>query len=165
MQFPPRLDALLARILPAWVDRRLLAKAVSFAMIGCVNATIDFGVFTIGHLYVGLPIIPANLISWGVAVTNSYVLNSLITFAVESGRRLDGRSYVAFVTTQAGGLVANTTTVFVASYFVPVLIAKLMAMAASFVFDFTLSHLLVFRRRDPHSAPPTAAPKQSDLGR
>jgi putative flippase GtrA len=155
MTLPPLVDRLLARVLPAWIDRKLVAKALSFGLIGCVNATVDFLVFSIGHLYVGLPIIPANIISWCVAVTNSYVLNSMITFAAESGRRLNFRSYIAFAMTQVGGLVANTATVYVLSVFlfVPVLIAKLLAIFASFVVDFSLSHLLVFRRREetpPH---------------
>ena len=133
---------------PAWIDRTLVAKAMSFGLIGCVNATVDFVVFSIGHLYFELPIIPANLISWCVAVTNSYVLNSMITFAKESGRRLSFGRYIAFAATQVGGLIANTITVFVASFFMPVLVAKLLAIGASFVVDFTLSHLLVFRRRE-----------------
>jgi putative flippase GtrA len=141
------LDDLRRRFLPTWLDRALVVKAVSFALIGCVNATVDFVVFSIGHLYFGLPIIPANLISWCVAVTNSYVLNSMITFAKESGRRLSFKSYITFAATQGGGLVANTVTVFFASYLVHVLIAKVLAIGASFVVDFTLSHLIVFRGR------------------
>ena len=148
MTLPPWIDNLLQRVLPAWVDRTLVAKGISFGLIGCVNATVDFVVFSIGHLYFGLPIIPANLISWCVAVTNSYVLNSMVTFAAESGRRLSFRRYIAFAATQVGGLIANTITVFVASYFIPVLFAKVLAIGASFVVDFTLSHLLVFRRRE-----------------
>ena len=89
--FPPWLDSLIHRFAPAWLDRALIIKAMSFAMIGCVNATVDFAVFSIGYFYVGLPIIPANLISWCVAVTNSYVLNSMFTFAAESGRQLNGK--------------------------------------------------------------------------
>jgi putative flippase GtrA len=153
MTLPPWIDNLLARVLPAWIDRKLVAKAMSFGLIGCVNATVDFVVFSIGHLYIGLPIIPANLIAWCVAVTNSYVLNSMITFAAESGRKLTFRRYIAFAATQVGGLIANTTTVFVASFFVPVLIAKLLAIFASFVVDFTLSHLLVFRKREDAPRP------------
>ena len=153
MTLPPWIDNLLQRVLPAWVDRTLVAKGISFGLVGCVNATVDFVVFSIGHLYFGLPIIPANLISWCVAVTNSYVLNSMFTFAAESGRRLSFKRYIAFAATQVGGLIANTITVFVASYFIPVLFAKVLAIGASFVVDFTLSHLLVFRRREetpPH---------------
>jgi putative flippase GtrA len=149
MTFPPWLDDLLKRVLPAWVDRTLLLKAMSFGLVGCVNAMVDFVVFSIGHLVIGLPIIPANLIAWCVAVTNSYVLNSMVTFAAESGRRLSFGRYIGFAATQVGGLIANTLTVFVASFFIPVLIAKLLAIGASFVVDFTLSHLLVFRRKSP----------------
>ena len=150
MMLPPWIDHLLERVLPAWVDRALVAKAISFGLIGCINATVDFVVFSILHLSIGLPIIPANLISWCVAVTNSYVLNSMITFAAESGRRLSFKRYIAFAATQVGGLIANTITVFAASYFIPVLLAKVLAIGASFVVDFTLSHLLVFRRKEPH---------------
>lgn len=153
MTLPPWIDKLLQRVLPAWVDRTLVAKAISFGLIGCVNATVDVVVFSIGHLYVGLPIIPANLIAWCVAVTNSYVLNSMITFAAESGRRLSLGRYVGFAATQVGGLIANTTTVFVLSFFIPVLIAKLLAIGASFVVDFSLSHLLVFRKREGEPRP------------
>jgi putative flippase GtrA len=147
MQFPAPIDRLLQRLLPAWVDRTILAKALSFGAIGCVNAAIDFGVFSLLHLYFGWPILIANPIAWCVAVTNSYVLNSMVTFAAESGRRLSFKRYITFATTQVGGLIANTITVMIASYFVPVLVAKLMAIGASFVVDFTLSHLVVFRRR------------------
>lgn len=149
MTFPAWLDSLIHRFAPAWLDRALIVKAMSFAMIGCVNASVDFAVFSIGYFYVGLPIIPANLISWCVAVTNSYVLNSMFTFAAESGRRLNFKSYIAFAATQVGGLIANTITVFLASYVIPVLVAKVLAIGASFMVDFTLSHLLVFRKREP----------------
>lgn len=148
MKLPSRLDDLGRRLLPAWVDRALMLKALSFALIGCINAAIDFGVFSIGYFYVGLPIVVANVIAWCAAVSNSYVLNSLITFAAESERRLSVKAYLTFAATQVGGLVANTTTVVVASFFMPVLLAKVLAMAASFVVDFSLSHLVVFRRRE-----------------
>ena len=139
---------LLQRLVPPWLDRALMLKATSFALIGCVNATIDFIVFSIGYFYFGLPIVVANIISWCVAVTNSYVMNSLITFAAESGRRLSVKAYLTFAATQLGGLFANTLTVVIASFFIPVVFAKVLAIGASFVVDFSLSHLVVFRRRE-----------------
>ena len=118
-------------------------------MVGVVNLAIDFAIFFLGYFYFGLPIIAANVIAWIVAVTNSYVLNSLITFAAESGGKLRVRDYLAFCLSQAGGLVANTTTVFVASYFMPVLIGKVLAIGAGFAVNFSLSHFVVFRARHP----------------
>lgn len=139
-------DGLLGRLRK--IDRAILVKAVSFAMIGLVNTGIDFGVFTFIYYYLGWHILVANPIAWLLAVSNSYVLNSMITFAAETGRRLSAKAYITFILTQAGGLIANTTTVFTLSFFVPAWMAKIPAIGASFIVDFTLSHLVVFRRRE-----------------
>jgi putative flippase GtrA len=130
------------------IDRAVLVKAVSFAMIGLLNTGIDFGIFTFTYYYLGWHIFVANPIAWLMAVSNSYVLNSMITFAAETGRRLSPRAYITFILSQAGGLIANTTTVFILSYFMPAWMAKIPAIGASFIVDFTLSHLVVFRRRE-----------------
>jgi len=138
-------------------DRTLLLKATSFACIGAVNTVVDFGVFSLAYLYLGLPIIVANVLSWGVAVSGSYVMNSLITFAAESQRKLRAKAYAGFVGSQIGGLVANTATVVAASYVMPVPIAKVLAIGVSFLVNFSLSHFLLFRshgRKDSPRASP-----------
>ena len=139
-------DGLLRRL--RGIDRAVLVKGVSFAMIGLVNTGIDFGVFTFTYYNLGWHIFVANPIAWLMAVSNSYVLNSMITFAAETGRRLSPRAYITFILSQAGGLIANTTTVFILSYFMPAWMAKIPAIGASFIVDFTLSYLVVFRRRE-----------------
>ena len=138
-------DGLLRRV--RGIDRAILVKAFSFAMIGLVNTGIDFGVFTFTYYYLGWHILVANPIAWLLAVSNSYVLNSMITFAAETGRRLSVKAYITFILTQVGGLIANTTTVFGLSYFMPAWMAKIPAIGASFIVDFSLSYLVVFRRR------------------
>jgi len=142
-------NRLVARLVQAWRERAILLKAVSFGLVGLVNLAVDFAVFSFGYFYLGLPIIAANVIAWIVAVSNSYVLNSLTTFAAESGGRLRVKDYLAFCASQVGGLLANTTTVFVASYFMPVLLAKVLAIGAGFLVNFSLSHFVVFRARHP----------------
>jgi len=142
-------DGLLRRL--RGIDRAILVKAVSFAAIGFVNTGIDFGVFTFTYYYLGWPILAANPIAWLMAVSNSYVMNSMITFAAETGRRLSVKAYITFIFTQVGGLIANTATVFILSQFMPAWMAKIPAIGASFVVDFTLSHLVVFRRREEPS--------------
>ena len=160
MSSPSPLERLGRRLELLWLDRAVLVKAASFALIGMVNVAVDFSVFSVAYFHLGLPIIVANVISWCVAVTGSYVMNSLITFAKESGRQLRMKDYGSFVLSQLGGLVANTTTVFVASYFIalflrvspdaaaPVLLAKVLAIGASFLVNFSLSHFVVFRPRE-----------------
>ena len=70
------------------------------------------------------------MLAWVVAVTGSYVMNSYITFAAESGRQLRWRAYGAFVASGIAGLVANTATLVSSlQYFMPVLArARLLAI-------------------------------------
>jgi putative flippase GtrA len=159
MWLPPPLEALSHRVFPDPGRRAVAVKAVSFALVGVVNASVDFGVFSFFYFYLGFPIILANLISWLVAVTGSYVMNSMTTFAAESGRKLRLKSYATFLLAQVAGLIANTATV----YLVPkvigrilgidpalttlVLLGKLLAIGSSFLVNFSLSHFVVFRHR------------------
>ena len=137
------------RLLASWHERAIVIKAMSFAAVGVVNAAVDFGVFSFCYYVLELPIVLANVAAWSVAVTGSYVMNSLTTFARESGRKLRLKSYFSFALSQAAGLVANTATVLVASYFMPVLLGKVLAIGASFLVNFSLSHFVVFRKRAP----------------
>lgn len=156
----------------AWRSRGLSVKALSFALIGVVNTVVDYGVFLLaragyGHSSATLTalaslsdvcrcgsaqtmlLIAANVTSWLVAVTGSYVMNSSITFATESGRKLRWRDYAAFVGSGVAGLFANTATLVFAAQILmlPVFIAKAVAIVASFIVNFSLSHFVVFRVR------------------
>src|ERR1700730_10493021 len=164
MWLPPPVEALSRRVLPDPGQRAVALKAVSFALVGVVNATVDFGVFSFFYFYLGFPIILANLISWFIAVTGSYVMNSMTTFAAESGRKLRLRSYGTFLLAQVTGFVANTTTVYLVPILIGkmlgidststhlVLVGKLLAIGSSFLVNFSLSHFVVFRHRG-QSAP------------
>ena len=153
MTLPPLLDRLARRLVQAWHDRAITLKAASFAVVGVVNTLIDYGVFLGGYYVLKLPLIPANVLAWVVAVSGSYVMNSFITFAAESGRQLRWRSYGAFVVSGIAGLIANTATLVIASIWLPVPAAKLLAVAASFVVNFSLSHFVVFRTRHRPAGP------------
>ena len=141
------LSQLARRALDAWHRRAIVLKAVSFAVVGVLNSVVDFGVFSFAYYYLALSIVAANVLAWIVAVTGSYVMNSLTTFARESKRVLTLKAYVGFAASQIAGLVANTATVVIASYFMPVLIGKVLAIGVSFLVNFSLSHFVVFRKR------------------
>jgi putative flippase GtrA len=161
-----------ARVLGAPRRRPLSTKAFSFAVIGVLNTAVDYVVFLGAHAaYMHIPaalavfaslaaicrcgapetmlLIAANVTSWLVAVSGSYVLNSTITFAHESGRVLRWRDYSVFVVASIAGLIANTATLVAAAQLLllPVWLAKALAVLASFVVNFALSHFVVFRPR------------------
>lgn len=148
----------------------LMRKAASFAAIGVVNTLVDAVIFFIGYSYVtatpealrliaagadacrcsspdNLRLILINISAWLIAVSGSYAMNSFITFAAESGRRLAWRAYGTFVASSVLGAVANTATLVIAAQILPVMAAKACAILVSFVVNFSMSHFVVFRRR------------------
>ena len=134
------------RIVAALRRQAMLLKAMSFASIGVVNSLVDLGLFLLALKYVTTSLVVANILSWCVAVSGSYVMNSFITFAAESGRRLSWRTYATFVAAQVLGLVASTGTLVAAALVMPVLPAKLLAIGAAFLVNFSMSHFVVFRK-------------------
>ena len=161
-------DRARTRLIAGWRNRAVTFKAISFAMIGVVNSAIDYGVFllsralldssplfaSIGGLCAcgsaaSISLIAANAVAWIVAASGSYIMNSTITFAAESGRKLRWRAYFAFVASGIVGWIANTATLLIAAevLLLPVWLAKLIAILASFVVNFSLSHFVVFRAR------------------
>jgi putative flippase GtrA len=148
-RFPRAVAAAEARI-------AFFVKAVSFGLVGVVNTAVDFCIFWIAATEFGLPLVVSNVMSWTIAVSGSYVLNSMFTFAAESGRKLGWRPYGTFLASGVIGLIANTTTLLVAARLAVHVIdkpglqlafAKACAIVASFVVNFSLSHFVVFRRR------------------
>ena len=139
--------SLLGRLGAAWQRRAVTLKAASFATVGVVNTLVDLCVFLLCYNVLHLRLIPANILAWLIAVSGSYVMNCFITFAAETGRRLRWRDYGAFVASGIAGVIANTFTLVIASYWIPVLAAKFLAIAVSFAVNFSLSHFVVFRPR------------------
>jgi len=151
MELRPRL---IERLLNAWHARGAALKALSFGAIGVVNTAIDASIFfvALGALTLAgfdhdakSSLIAANLVAWAVAVSCSYVMNSFITFARESGRKLRWRDYGTFAASGIVGVIANTTTLVIAAAFMPVWAAKGCAILVSFLVNFSLSHFVVFR--------------------
>jgi putative flippase GtrA len=147
-----------------------LRKAISFASIGVVNVAIDSSVFFLAYSYLKshpaalrlldalaqwcactnrdtLVLVTPNVISWVVAVSGSYMMNSFITFAAESGRRLRWRDYGTFVASGILGAIVNTAALVIAAQFMAVLPAKGCAILAGFMVNFLMSHFVVFRPR------------------
>jgi len=149
----------------------VLRKAISFALIGVVNVAVDASVFFLAYSYLTshegalrlldalaqscdcthaetIVLVISNTISWAVAVSGSYVMNSFITFAAESGRRLRWRDYGTFVASGVLGAIANTAALVAAAQVMPVLPAKGCAILTAFAVNFSMTHFVVFR---PHA--------------
>ena len=136
-------------VLAGWRKRAVTFKAAVYALVGVINTAVDYSVFLAAYVALGLPLIAANALSWIISISGSYMLNSTITFAAESGRKLRWSAYFTFVAAGIAGWLANTAALLVAVevLLLPVWLAKLAAIMASFIVNFSLSHFVVFRVR------------------
>jgi putative flippase GtrA len=57
------------------------------------------------------------------------------------------KNYLIFAATQSGGLIANTFVLLATAPYVPLVLAKLFAIGAGFVVNFSLARGVVFRAR------------------
>src|SRR5205823_7265279 len=80
MRVSAPLEHLQRRLAQAWRERAVMLKAASFALVGVVNTTIDYGIFLAGYYLLNLPLVPANLLACLFAFSGSYWLNSYFTF-------------------------------------------------------------------------------------
>ena len=147
MIVPAPLQRFLERTFPWLAERLVVLKAISFGMIGLVNTVVDASIFFLALGYLTSSLVLANVLAWLVAVTCSYVMNSYVTFAAESGRRLRLVDYARFVASGMAGVTANTATLVIAALVLPVWAAKALAILVSFLVNFSLTHLVVFRQR------------------
>ena len=121
--------------------RALFKQIVSFGLIGFVNAGVDTAVFFAAIRFLTDNLIVANVCAWIVAVSCSYALNSRFTFM----KPLRVQDYLFFAATQVGGLVANTTALVLTAPYVPLIVAKIIAIGFGFVVNFSLARFIVFR--------------------
>jgi putative flippase GtrA len=120
----------------------LLSQMARFGLVGFINAGVDAVVFFSALATVTSSLVIANAMSWIVAVTSSYILNSRFTFSQKTLRLAD---YLTFVLTQVGGFLANTIVLVAAAPFVPLIVAKIFGIGAGFLVNFSLARLIVFR--------------------
>src|SRR5204863_2327519 len=140
MSLPVPLENLRLRVAAAWRQGAVSLKALSFALVGLINTAVDATLFFLLLGFVTSSLIVANVGAWFIAVTGSYVMNSLTTFSAETGGRLSLRHYAGFVGSGIVAVTASTIAVVVAARFVglPVWAAKAIAILVSFAVNFSI---------------------------
>jgi putative flippase GtrA len=109
---------------------QIFKKVTLYSAFGVINTLVDYGVFFAARRGFQLPpfvvalrwvagsfhlsstetvsLVACNVVAWIVAVTGSYIMNSLVTFGSESGRHLRWRDYFAFFTSGIAAVVTNS---------------------------------------------------------
>jgi putative flippase GtrA len=147
------------QIPPASPTSRLMAEArkmLSFGIIGVVNGVVNYAitvgitllVFTpLGLATNDVALGLAKALGWVVAVSNSYLFNTLFTFAAESGRRLSWPTYGRFVASGTVGLAIEVLSFLFAVRYLPLSLAAIVPIGLAFVANFAMARIFVFTRR------------------
>ncbi|MGB9368962.1 MAG: GtrA family protein [Xanthobacteraceae bacterium] len=147
MTLPAPIAKLSARLSAAWRARAVALKAISFALVGLINTAVDAAIFFLLLAYLTPSLVLANVTAWFIANTGSYVMNSFTTFSAETGGKLSLKHYAGFVGSGLVAVTASTITLVLAAKLMPVWAAKAIAILVSFVVNFSITHLVVFRTR------------------
>lgn len=137
----------------------IVGQFLRFAVIGGINTAIDFAILNllswITGYYSGNGIIPLNIISFTVAVVNSYYLNKKWAFKDQTGGE-QGKKFTLFLLVSVIGAGINTATVRIVSTNIDPMfglsqelwlnVAKIVATGLSLVWNFVGYKLFVFKK-------------------
>lgn len=124
-----------------------------FVAVGIINTSIDFGVLFLMRS-IGLPTIPANIISTFAAFCFSFFANRKYTFK-STGGNIKRELLLFIIVTLFGLWVIQTAVIailtpvigsFIHSNDIATLIAKLAATATSLVWNYVMYARVVFRK-------------------
>jgi putative flippase GtrA len=130
-------------------------RAALFIGVGAVNTVVDITAFACFYELLGIAVIPSNVLAFLIAVTNSYILNWLITFADRRSNRGAFGGFVRFLLVALVALGVSTAIVHFVSLVMHPLLAKLVATAGSTLVNYAGCHRFVFSGsgRVPAGAP------------
>ena len=122
-----------------------LTKAFRFAAVGVLNTGIDFALFTVLVHAAGWAPVPANIVSYGTGIANSFVLNKFWTFRDTTPLARSGVPFARFLVINLSSLALSTGVVALLVPVMPAVWAKVVSIGVVFVWNFTLTRRFVFR--------------------
>ena len=126
---------------------RHILRPAAYGAVGLLNTLIDFLAFW--ALLDLMPALLANVISFSLGATQSFVLNTLVTFhdrRAEQG--FSPQRALRFASVALGCLALSSGTLLLLLHVLPVLYAKAVSVLATFAAGYILNDLIVFKAGD-----------------
>jgi len=139
--------------------KKLVGQFVRFGIIGGVNTLIDFGILNLLMWWTGIhsggQIVLLNIISFAIAVTNSYFWNKYWAFKDKDSTGV--MEFSQFIAVTLVGLAINSTIVYVVTTFIDPMfglnetlwanLAKVAATGFSLIWNFIGYKFIVFKQK------------------
>jgi len=124
--------------------RSTIQTVLRFGVVGVLNTALDFAVFLLLTKKIGMHPAIANVISYCVGLTNSFICNKLWTFGAVAQRTHVGKQFAVFAALNLAGLAISTTIV-AALQFIGPATAKLISIPFVFAWNYWTSRRFVYR--------------------
>ncbi|MFN8533214.1 MAG: GtrA family protein [Dehalococcoidia bacterium] len=133
--------------------RPLPTRLARFVTVGALGTVLDVGLFTVLRGLVGIPAVPANVLSYSAGIVNNYLLHRSWTFG-DAPRKLVPLQFAQFGTVAISALALNTGLVallvgplggLAGSETVGDLLAKVVATVSGVAWSFAAQSAWTFR--------------------
>jgi putative flippase GtrA len=119
--------------------------ALKFGMVGAANTALDLAIFSALTFGANVPPLIANVVSYSSGVASSFWMNRWWTFRDRTVRK-SSTQLPLFVMGNLVGLAISTAVVALLVRHTGPLPAKIVSIGASFLWNFTFSNRMVFRK-------------------
>ncbi len=119
-------------------------RVIRFGMVGVVNTLIDLVLFSLLVQGVAMAVVPANILSYGTGIVNSFLMNRTWTFSDRSRGKALLKSFSLFVGINLLGLAFSTLLVLLFSQVMSPILAKVISVPLVFVWNYLASRHLAF---------------------
>jgi putative flippase GtrA len=132
-----------------------LRSAARFGVVGVLGTLIDFTLFSVLNIQVGIPVLLANSLSYSAGIVNNYFFHRFWTYAQRSSAATI-RQFSQFVGLSLSALALNNLMMMmlapvlskmIANQALGALGAKICATALGMSWNFLANHLWTFRNR------------------
>jgi putative flippase GtrA len=125
-----------------------LREPVLFGLVGVLNTTIDICAYSV-LVMAGMAPLLANVISFSLGATNSYMLNGKLTFWASGARTRSAETLLRFALMILVTLILSQAALWAALRLgIPPLPAKVVSVLLTFACGFVVSKFFVFRKRE-----------------
>ena len=121
--------------------------------VGAICTTIDFTIFALLHLFLGIPTVMANTIAYSAGSINSFSLHRLWTFK-DRPKQTIWIQFSQFFIVGVGALLINNLVISLAPQFISPqittangdLVAKVFGTGLGIIWNFSINYFWTFRK-------------------
>ncbi len=96
--------------------RRGVRQFIKFALVGISSTVIDWGIYLVLTRFLGIYYLMAKILSFSIAVINSYIWNRRWTFRSNDPQKL--REFIKFLIIAFVGVILNTLIMYIVVDFI-----------------------------------------------